>query len=64
MHDVATITLIILTVVLLRRSLLTEPDADNGVRDGKEEIGSKAVPVPVETGLPQPVRRKRSRFRP
>lgn len=64
MHDVATITLIILTVVLLRRSLLTDPDAGNGVRSGKEEFGSKAIPVPVRAGSPQPVRRKAARYRP
>ncbi len=62
MHDAVTITLIILTVVLLRRSLLTNPDADQGVRRGEDRKGSKApCPVAVKTGSPQPVRRRRFR---
>lgn len=62
MHDAATITLIILTVALLRRSLLTDPDAHDGVRKGGgRKHGSKAIPVPVRTGSPQPARSKRTR---
>jgi len=67
MHDAATITLIILAVALLRRSLLTDPDADNGVRRGEEDFdedkfGSRVVcPVTVRTGSPQPFRRNKSR---
>jgi len=37
MHDTATITLIILAVAMLRRSLLTGPDADHEIRGGEEE---------------------------
>jgi hypothetical protein len=62
MIDAVTVTLIILTVVLLRRSLLTDPDAAPGVREEGEAYGDKAlVPVKVRANYPHPVRTRRSR---
>lgn len=59
MIDAATVTLIILVAVLLRRPLLTDPDAAPGVREDEEEYGNKAlVPVPVR-GTPHPSRIRR-----
>lgn len=63
MIDAVTVTLIILAAVMLRRPLLTDPDADPGVReDGGENFGLTArVPVSVRTTYPHPVRDKRRR---
>ena len=62
MIDAVTVTLIILTVALLRWSLLTDPDADHGVREEGEAYGDKAlVPVKVRANNPHPVRTRRSR---
>jgi len=63
MIDAITVTLIILTVALLRRSLLTDPDADAGVREEEgDKYGIKAlVPVPVKANSPHPARRIRTR---
>ncbi|NDV18063.1 hypothetical protein GO013_01355 [Pseudodesulfovibrio sp. JC047] len=63
MIDAITVTLIILTVALLRRSLLTDPDADTRVREEeKPENGIKAlVPIPVMAKSPHPARRTRTR---
>ncbi|EGB15001.1 hypothetical protein DND132_1795 [Pseudodesulfovibrio mercurii] len=64
MIDAVTVTLIILVAVLLRRPLLTDPDADPGVREVEEDSGFTAgVPVPVRTTTPHPVRVKRRRDR-
>jgi hypothetical protein len=61
MHDAATITLIILTVALLRRSLLS-PDAAPGIRD---EVGKPGITAParvvVEADRPLSARRGRAR---
>ena len=55
------ITLIILTVALLRRSLLTSPDAAPGIRAEERESGILApVPVIVEADRPQSARRGKS----
>ena len=60
MIDAVTVTLIILVAVLLRRPLLTDPDAAPGVREDGEDFGLTArVPVPVRTSTPHPVRVKR-----
>ncbi|WFS62242.1 hypothetical protein LF599_16505 [Pseudodesulfovibrio thermohalotolerans] len=60
MIDAVTVTLIILAVVLLRRPLLTDPDAAPGVREDGEDNGFTArVPVPVRTTTPHPVWIKR-----
>ena len=62
MHDAATITLIILTVALLRRSLLTSPDASPGIRAEERNSGIPApAPVVVEADSPQPARRGRAK---
>jgi hypothetical protein len=64
MIDAVTVTLIILAAVLLRRPLLTDPDADHGVREVGEDFGLTArVPVPVRTTTPHPVRVKRRKDR-
>lgn len=64
MIDAVTVTLIILVVVLLRRPLLTDPDAAPGVREDGENFGDTAlVPVPVRTTTPHPVRMKRRKGR-
>ena len=57
MHDAATITLIILTLALLRGSLLTSPDAAPGIRDEEESGITVRVPVIVEADRPQSARR-------
>ncbi|WP_272700997.1 hypothetical protein [Desulfovibrio sp. Fe33] len=60
MIDAVTVTLIILAVVLLRRPLLTDPDAAPGVREDGEPNGFEAkVPVPVRMTNPHPIRIKR-----
>lgn len=62
MIDAVTVTLIILVAVLLRRPLLTDPDADGGVRDDEGAIGTQAmVPVPVRANSPHPARTRRNR---
>lgn len=48
MHDVVTVTLIILAVALLRRHLLTDPDAAPGVRSGEDQ----GFPTPVRVAIP------------
>lgn len=62
MIDAVTVTLSILIVVLLRRSLLTNPDAGQGVREvGENFFSTKApVPVPVQAKSPHPARTKRN----
>ncbi|WP_229590594.1 hypothetical protein [Pseudodesulfovibrio sediminis] len=62
MIDVVTVTLIILGVALLRRSLLTVPDVAPGVRVDGEEFGIMA-PVPVFSRAQTPIllRKKRTR---
>lgn len=60
MIDAVTVTLIILVAVLLRRPLLTDPDADHGVREVGEDFGlTTKVPVPVRATTPHPARAKR-----
>ncbi len=62
MIDAVTVTLIILTVALLRRSLLTDPDAAPGVREEGRASGEKAlVPVEVRAKSPHPARTNRNR---
>ena len=58
MYDAATLSLIILIAVLLRRSLLTDPDVAPGVRADGADFGSSAlVPVIVPADRPHPARR-------
>ncbi|SOB59160.1 conserved protein of unknown function [Pseudodesulfovibrio profundus] len=53
MHDAVTITLILLIVALLRRSLLTPPDVTRDVRGVYENDGTTAlVPIPVKAQSP------------
>ena len=55
MIDAVTVTLSILAAVLLRRPLLTNPDADGGVREVGEENGNTVlVPIPVRVKSPHP----------
>ena len=63
MVDAVTVTLSILIVALLRRSLLTNPDAGQGVREEEEEcISNEApIPVPVRATSPHPARTRRKR---
>lgn len=57
MHDAVTVTLIILIVALLRRSLLTDPGAENGARAGGEKDGYMTLaPVPVRVDHPHTTR--------
>jgi hypothetical protein len=53
MHDAATLTLIILAVLLLRRSLLSTP----GNRRDKEDDATAPIPVPVRAERPRPRKR-------
>jgi len=62
MIDAVTVTLIILVAALLRRPLLTDPDAAGGVREDEGAYGSSAlVPVPVRANSPHPARMGRTR---
>lgn len=58
MHDAVTITLIILTVALLRRSLLTSPDATPGIRTGGGVQSGIPAPVVVKADRPQSALRR------
>ncbi|MBU4244027.1 MAG: hypothetical protein KUA35_01130 [Pseudodesulfovibrio sp.] len=63
MQTVATFSLLILIAALLRRSLLTPPDATPGIRDGDDETddGFKTlVPVVVRASSPHSTRRPKS----
>ena len=56
MYDAITLTLIILTVALLRRSLLTDSDAAPGVRvDGEDDGFLTLIPARV-ADRPHPAR--------
>ena len=60
MNDAVTLTLIILTVAMLRWSLLTGPDAAPGVRSEGRDKGFKTlVPARIRTDSPHPVRKAR-----
>ncbi|CCH49684.1 conserved protein of unknown function [Pseudodesulfovibrio piezophilus C1TLV30] len=62
MHDVVTVTLVILIAALLRRSLLTDPDASPGVRAGGIKSGDMTLaPIFVKTDNPQSSRRSEPR---
>ncbi len=58
MHEAVTVTLIILAAALLRRSLLTDPDASPGVRsDGRDNDGFTALaPVTIKADSPHPAK--------
>ena len=61
MIDAVTFTLSILVAVVLRRHLLTNPDADQGVREVGEKFGITAlVPLPVRVNTPHPTRMART----
>lgn len=58
MHDAVIVTLCILTAALLRRSLLTDPDATPGVRSGGRKEGLPTLaPATVEVKRPPIARR-------
>lgn len=58
MHEAATLTLIILIAVLLRRSLLSDPDAAPGIRaEGEGHSFTALAPVIVPADRPHPARR-------
>lgn len=62
MHDAVTVTLIILIAALLRRSLLTNPSADGGTREGEEEkVFMAPALTPVRVERPHTTRRVRHR---
>jgi len=62
MHNVFKITLAILAAVLLRRSLLTNPDASPGVRiEGKNQGLMTLIPERVRADRPHPAWNKRIR---
>lgn len=61
MHDVVTVTLIILTTALLRWSLLTDSDAAPGVRiEGEENGFTTQVLVSARAERPHPARTKKT----
>jgi len=65
MIDAVTVTLIILTVALLRRSLLTDPDVAPDVREDGEEYGTMApVPASSRAKAPIPLGQRGSKKRP
>jgi hypothetical protein len=51
MNDAATLILILVAAVLLRRSLLSSPDAAPGIRadweDERGDVSRAAIPVPT-----------------
>lgn len=64
MIDAVTVTLIILAAALLRRPLLTDPDATGGVREDEGAYGYTAlVPAPVRANSPHPARMGRTKRR-
>jgi hypothetical protein len=62
MYDTFTFTLIILTVVLLRWSLLTDPDASPRIRvDGVEKGFTTLAHMSVRADRPHPARCRRAK---